>query len=66
MEDLANLQMHRHTKTCMKASHKVCRFNFPLPPLPKTMILTPLENSCLDEDNQKKIKENAEKNKRGS
>ena len=58
MEDLANLQMHRHAKTCkIKAGHKVCRFNFPLPPMPRTMILTPLENSCLDEENQKKIKE---------
>jgi len=53
--------MHRHAKTCKKAGHKVCRFNFPLPPMPRTMSLTPLENSCLDEENQKKIKENAEK-----
>jgi len=29
--------------------------------MPRTIILTPLENSCLDEENQKKIKENAER-----
>ncbi|XP_078343176.1 uncharacterized protein LOC144628926 [Oculina patagonica] len=61
MEDLVNLQMHRHAKTCKKAGNKICRFNFPLPPMPRTMILTPLENSCIDEENQKKIKENSEK-----
>lgn len=44
-----------------KAGHKICRFNFPLPPMPRTMILTPLENSCYDEETQKNIKENAEK-----
>ena len=61
MEDLVNLQLHRHAKTCKKAGHNVCRFNFPLPPMPRTIILTPLENSCYDEKNQKNIKENAEK-----
>ena len=29
--------------------------------MPGTIILTPLENSCYDEKNQKNIKENAEK-----
>ena len=57
MEELVNLQMHRHAKTCKKAGHKICRFNFPLLPIPRTMILTPLENSCFDEQKQKKIKE---------
>ena len=61
MEDLVNLQLHRHAKTCKKAGHKICRFNFPLPPMPRTMILTPLEKSCYDEENQKNVKENAEK-----
>ena len=37
MEDLVNLQMHRHAKTCKKAGHSICRFNFPLPPMPRTM-----------------------------
>ena len=61
MEDLVNLQLHRHAKTCKKAGHKICRFNFPLPPMPRTMILTPLEKSCYDEENQKNVKGNAEK-----
>ena len=61
MEELVNLQMHRNAKTCKKAGHKICRFNFPLPPMPKTVILTPLDNSCFDEENKKQIKENAEK-----
>lgn len=60
VEDLVNLQRHRHAKTCKKAGHKMCRFNFPLPPMPKTMILNPLENSYFDQENLKKIKENAE------
>ena len=58
MEELVNLQMHRRAKTCKKAGHKICRFNFPLPPMLRTMILTPLENSCFDEQKHKKIKEN--------
>ena len=61
MEELVNLQMHRHAKTCKKAGHKICRFNFPVPPMPKTVILTPLDNSCFDEEKQKRRKENAEK-----
>ena len=61
MEELVNLQMHRHAKTCKKAGHKICRFNFPLPLMPRSMILTPLENSCFDGQKQKKIKENADK-----
>ena len=61
MDDLVNLQMHRHAKTCKKAGRKICRFNFPLPPMPRTMILTPLDNCCFDEMIQKKIKENAER-----
>jgi len=36
MEDL--VKMHRHAKTCKKVGHNVCRFNFPLPPMPRTMI----------------------------
>ena len=38
MEDLVNLQLHRHAKTCKKAGHNICRFNFPLPPMPGTII----------------------------
>lgn len=64
MEELINLQMHRHAKTCKKTGHKVCRFNFPVPPMSKAMILTPFGSSCFDEQNKEKIKENAEKNER--
>ena len=61
MEDLINLQMHRHAKTCKKAGHKICRFNFPLPPLPRTMILKPLDESSFDEEQTNNIKANADK-----
>ena len=62
MEELVNLQLHRHAKTCKKMGHKVCRFNFPLPPMRQTIILTPLEEyETFDDDKQKNIKENGEK-----
>ncbi|PIK59833.1 hypothetical protein BSL78_03288 [Apostichopus japonicus] len=32
-----------HAKTCRKKRQGVCRFGFPIPPMPRTMILTPLE-----------------------
>ena len=51
MKELVNLQTHRHAKTCKKGGHKIiCRFNFPLPPMPKSMILEPLKESHFDED----------------
>ena len=57
-----NLQMHRHAKTCKKNGKNICRFNFPLPPMQPTMILKPLEEyESLDNEEQKQIKENAEK-----
>ena len=40
--DLINYQSHRHAKTCRKKGKAICRFGYPLPPMPKTMILTPL------------------------
>lgn len=42
-KDLLSLQMHKHSKTCRKKGHPICRFGFPLPPLPRAMILEPLE-----------------------
>ena len=61
MEELVNLQLHRHAKTCKKMGHKVCRFNFPLPPMGQTVILKPLEEyDTFDNEKQKDIKENAE------
>ena len=56
--DLVNLQRHRHSKTCKKQGHKICRFNFPLPPMPRTMILQPLDESSLSENEQSLIKQN--------
>ena len=45
-----NLQRHKHSKTCKKKGHAICRFNFPLPPIPRTMILEPLSETDLDEN----------------
>lgn len=61
MEDLVNLQMHRHAKTCTKAGNKICRFNFPIPPMPKTIILKRFDDSYSDEQKNKVIKENSGK-----
>ncbi|KAJ8025627.1 ATP-dependent DNA helicase PIF1 [Holothuria leucospilota] len=47
-----NLQTHSHAKTCRKKREGVCRFGFPIPPMPRTMILTPLENVTPDEKDQ--------------
>lgn len=61
MEDLVNLQLHRHAKTCKKMGHKICRFNFPLPPMRQTIVLTPLEDyDTFDNERQKNIKKHAE------
>jgi hypothetical protein len=32
-----------------KKGHNACRFNFPLPPMPRTMILDPLSETELEE-----------------
>ena len=42
---LVNLQSHKHSRTCRKKGKPICRFGFPLPPLPKTMLLYPLEEN---------------------
>ena len=44
-ENLLKIQKHDHTKTCRKNQHSKCRFNFPLPPIDKTVILEPLEHN---------------------
>ena len=62
LEDLVNLQIHRHAKTCKKMGHQVCRFNFPLPPMQKTMILRPFDDyDTVCAEKQKYIKESAER-----
>lgn len=60
LKDLVNLQLHRHAKTCKKQGHKICRFNFPLPPIPFTMILEPLIESWFEEEELKKIKQRSD------
>ena len=40
---LVELQTHKHSRTCRKKGRAICRFGFPLPPLPKTMLLYPLD-----------------------
>ena len=40
---LVELQTHKHSKTCRKKGKALCRFGFPLPPLPQTRLLYPLE-----------------------
>lgn len=61
MEDLVNLQMHRHAKTCEKAGNKIRRFKFSIPPMPKTIIFKRFDDSYYDEQKNKVRKENSEK-----
>ena len=57
MRELVNLQTHRHAKTCKKkGGHNVCRFNFHLPPVPRSMILEPLKETYFKEDELKEMK----------
>jgi hypothetical protein len=46
--DLVNRQTHRHSHTCRKNSKKVCRFNYPQPPMRSTQILHPLDDNASD------------------
>ena len=57
LSELVNLQRHKHSKTCKKKGRAICRFNFPLPPIPRTMILEPLSQSDLDENVADMLKE---------
>lgn len=61
MADLINLQMHRHAKTCKRKVQNICRFNFPLPPIPRTMIVEPLKQDSLEENQIEIIKEHSHK-----
>ena len=53
--NLVGLQSHKHSRTCRKKGKPICRFGFPLPPLPRTMLLYTLE-----EDVDKYKKKNTE------
>ena len=57
LSELVNLQRHKHSKTCKKKGRAICRFNFPLPPMPRTVILEPLSESDLDENVADMLKE---------
>ncbi|XP_069109201.1 uncharacterized protein [Argopecten irradians] len=62
LAELVELQVHKHSKTCKKGGKPVCRFGFPLPPLPRTMLLEPLETDVAEYrkkyiDLQKKLNE---------
>ena len=48
--DLINFQLHKHAKTSKKRGHNICRFNFPIPPMPRTMILQPIDQTSLLEN----------------
>jgi hypothetical protein len=37
--------MHKHRQTCRKKNQDVCRFHYPLPPMPCTKILQPLKET---------------------
>ena len=50
LTDLVNLQRHKRSKTCKNRGHVVCRFNFPLLPMPRTMILEPLSETDFEEN----------------
>lgn len=56
----AAIQKHKHTQTCYRGgkNKSVCRFNFPLPVMPRTCILKPL----LEDDKSEEIKKNLQKN----
>ena len=43
-------QLHRHSKTCRVGNTKRCRFGFPIPPMPKTLILEPIDFESTEEE----------------
>lgn len=58
MKDLIKIQTHKHSRTCRKRGKAICRFNFPLPPMRKTSVLTTLaEPTALDRQRMVKISE---------
>lgn len=56
--NLDNYQTHRHARTCRKKGKAICRFNFPLPQMPNTVVLDPIldeEEKALGNQNFHKI-----------
>lgn len=44
ISELINYQTHRHASTCRKRGKDICRFDFPVFPMPETPILYPPDN----------------------
>jgi hypothetical protein len=42
--ELQQAQTHKHSRTCRKKGHAICRFHYPLPPIKQTMVPEPLEH----------------------
>jgi len=58
-ENLAKLQVHKHTHTCYnKFTQKTCRFDIPYYPMRKTMTLKPFANKRRERNELKYIKDN--------
>ena len=47
-DELVSRQKHHHTQTCKKNPNSQCRFRYPQPPFPETIILDPLEETDPD------------------
>ena len=61
LDEFVSYQEHKHSKTCRKRHEKVCRFNFPLAPMPETMILEPPNDDELTDHELKVAKTNSKK-----
>jgi len=44
-----NMQKHRHSKSCRKKGKAICRYGFPVPPMPETEIIEPYEGEQREE-----------------
>jgi len=58
MRELVNLQNTDIQRPVKKGGHKICRFNFPLPPVPSSRILESLKETHFKEDELKEMKKN--------
>ena len=47
-------QLHRHSHTCRKGRKFQCRFGYPKPPMPETLLLEPMKEDEVDKDKHKK------------
>ena len=60
LEEYTKLQYHKHSKSCkrLKEDNIICRFGIPVYPMPRTMILEPLELDNLSEEEIDDLEEN--------